>query len=88
MIHLYSTCVLINPFFLFLSPEPSETSPPRQGAVSVLCANTPGTALHALLREWEDGHEASREHGGGGVRLPLSKRPENLLVKGQIDWRH
>lgn len=65
--------------FLLLSPEPSETSPPTQGAMSVLCAHTPGAVVHVVLREWEDGHEASPEHGSGGVRLPLSKLLKNLL---------
>lgn len=52
-------CVLIKIVFLFLSPEPAETSPPGQGAMSVLRANAPGSALHVVLREREDGHEAS-----------------------------
>ena len=66
--------VLISHFLLFPYPEPPEASPPRQGGVPVLCADTPGAALHVVLREREDDHEASREHGGGGVRLPLSNR--------------
>lgn len=78
--------MLSNPsLYLFIFPEPSEAPPPRQGDVSVLCADTPGTALHAVLRGGEDGHEASREHGGGWVRLPLSEIPENLLDKGEIE---
>lgn len=56
--------------------------------MSVLCANAPGAALHVVLREREDGHEASREHGGGGVRLPLSETDADLSVKGLIDWSH
>lgn len=71
---------------LFLSPEPAEASPSGQGAVSLLCANPPGTALHVVLRERKDDHEASWEHGGGGVRLSLIQVPENLSVKGQTDW--
>lgn len=48
------TLPLTNHFFIFLSPELTEASPPRQGAMPVLCTYAPGTALHAVLREWGD----------------------------------
>lgn len=68
-------CSLINYFLLLPSPEPVELSSSRQGTLSVLCAHTPGTNLHAVLRRWKYGDEASRRHGGGGVWLPMRETP-------------
>lgn len=48
----------INHFFSFLSPEFVEASPPGQGSVSFLRANTSGVSLHAVLRARENGDEA------------------------------
>lgn len=55
--------------------------------MSLLRAHTPGAAVHVVLREREDGDEASREHGGGGVRLPLNHRP-GLQEKEGGERRH